>query len=108
MFHSKTIAILAAIAATGSSLLLASGPAHAGAGRTTTVMTAEDGRRFQIVRFGDLDLRTDAGNSALHSRLRASARRVCAQSETGPRIAPADQQECMRTALNRALSSIRG
>jgi len=58
---------------------------------------ADDQVRSETVKFADLNLGTQAGVEALYGRIRAAARRVCAQpawslASSGPCIAKAESQ----------------
>ena len=82
---------LSLIAASIASLALASTALAAGAGELPTAR----------VRYGDLNLSSDAGVAALYSRLRHAAKQVCMYSSY--RIS---DPACVSTALNDAVAKV--
>jgi UrcA family protein len=105
-FAASTGAIACAALFVGAAVL----PAPASASETTRVETTSgergrivyaanaEGRRTAAVRYGDLDLGSDAGRATLERRLRTAARQVC---DTGidDVVAQADQQRCRSEAV---------
>lgn len=57
-----------------------------------------DGRRIAQVRYGDLDLGSDAGRAMLERRLRTAARQVC-NAQVDDVVAQAEQQRCRSEAM---------
>jgi UrcA family protein len=69
----------------------------------THAQPADAGIQSIVVRYGDLDLATDAGVKALYSRLQVAAGKVCRSlySEGGPR-----RQACYEQSLSRAVTHV--
>jgi UrcA family protein len=76
------------------------------AGSPATVGVGADGSRFQVVRYGDLDLESEAGNEALYRRLRGAAARVCSVPAHLARLGRSDENRCRNAALSRAVRAI--
>jgi UrcA family protein len=94
-------AVAAATLFVGAAVLPA--PAHAaqaGPAATARIVYAmdADGRRTAEVRYGDLDLGSDAGRATLERRLRTAARQVC-NADVDDVVAQADQQRCRSEAM---------
>jgi UrcA family protein len=79
MLRHVTIALLA-VAASGASLFVGTGQAHAEPARQAIVRQA-------IVRLADLDLATTAGQGVLQARISRAARQVCAADSRDARMA---------------------
>ncbi len=58
------------------------------------------------VRYGDLDLVSDAGTSALYSRLRHASRRVCGSADLRNLREYSAMQSCRVEALDRAVDDV--
>jgi UrcA family protein len=102
VFHKSNWHILAAGIVTAS-ILAGADMAKASTVRSDIIMTAADGKRFQVVDITDLNLRHDAAISILQRRLRATADRVCQQPAQGNMLQRADEKRCARKSLERAL-----
>lgn len=70
------------------------------------VLTAPDGVRYQVVRYGDLNLASLNGNQALYRRIVNSAQRVCEQRTPMRPTFKADVAKCRDAAVTRAVDSI--
>jgi UrcA family protein len=97
---SLTLCLLAA------SVLVNSPLAHAGQSKQSSVVTAADGMRFQVVQFGDLDLSAQAGNRALYARIRTAAKRVCAETASPLWAHQIVAGRCQRAAVANAVAAI--
>ena len=70
------------------------------------VLTASDGVRYQIVRYGDLNLASLDGNQMLYRRIVKSAELVCARNTPVRPTFQADVIACRDAAVERAVQSI--
>lgn len=85
--------------------------ALAAAGLAAPALAEETGADTVRVRYGDLDLGTEAGRKALDFRVEKAARDVCRVDEmiVGTRILPKDRRLCYREArrqLDRQLATL--
>jgi UrcA family protein len=62
--------------------------------------------RSTVVRYGDLDLESDADVRALYLRLQAAAERVCGQADGRDLRAVADLRRCRQDALAAAVDEL--
>lgn len=76
------------------------------AGGPASVGVGADGNRFQVVRYGDLDLASESGNQALYRRLRGAAARVCSVPAHLTRLGRSDENRCRHAALSRAVRAV--
>lgn len=59
-----------------------------------------------VVKFRDLDVRTDHGAEVLYQRIKTAARRVCPDVTSGSLAERTAGWSCRRTAINRAVESV--
>ena len=62
--------------------------------------------KSQVVKFGDLNLASDAGAQALYQRIKLAARRVCAGADTDDRFGNLEYRNCMKQAVDNAVAKI--
>ncbi len=96
-----TAACLMAIVA-----LLPPTPARAEPLRLSAIMTNPDGVRFQVMRFGDLNLASAAGSERLYQRINRSAELVCQSTPVTRPVFRAAIETCRRNAVARAVAAI--
>ncbi len=70
------------------------------------VLTTQDGVRYQVVRYGDLNLAHADGNQALYRRIVKSAERVCERHTPMRPTFRADVAACRAAAVSRAVQEI--
>ena len=61
--------------------------------------------KSQVVRFGDLNLASDAGAQTLYGRINLAARRVCAGANDD-RFGNRDYRACMKKAVDDAVAQV--
>lgn len=71
-------------------------------------LPANDDTVSQVVRFGDLDLSTPAGQKALHGRLRAASWQVCHEAAPPLPGLYIQNAKCRQTVLTDALTKVFG
>jgi UrcA family protein len=68
--------------------------------------TPEGNAPMTTVRYGDLNLSTDAGAKALYSRISMAARQVCPGVDSRELSQAAAARACQRAAIERAVHSV--
>lgn len=91
-----------------ATLLIASlSPVGAAAPLTrSAVYMTDEGTRYQMVRFSDLNLASDEGNQRLYRRLARAADAVCEQNSPMRPTFKSDVARCRKAALARAVMAI--
>ena len=90
-----------------SSCVLLSKPATGSeALRLSAVMTGPDGLRYQVLRYSDLNLATQAGSEALYQRITRSAGLVCQATPVTRPVFRADVERCRQNAVALAVAAI--
>lgn len=89
-----------------SSVLLSMPVAGAEPLRLSAVMTGPGGLRYQVLRYGDLNLATRAGSEALYGRIKRSAALVCQATPVTRPVFRADIARCEQHAISLAVAAI--
>jgi UrcA family protein len=79
-----------------------------GAAGSALAAIPADGAPTVTVRYGDLNLATDRGNSALYARIRAAARQVCFSDHVDMRDLGryAEARRCEAHAISQAVQAV--
>jgi UrcA family protein len=72
----------------------------------TSAMATSAPPRSEVVRFGDLDLHTDAGINALYTRLRTASNEVCGAVGIRELTFYAAESACVERALSAAVANV--
>lgn len=89
-----------------SSVLLSTPPARSEPLRLGAIMTDPSGVRFQVLRYGVLNLATQAGSEALYRRINRSAGIVCKATPITRPVFRADTERCRQNAISLAVAAI--
>ena len=65
--------IITALLLLSSGVLLSTPPARSESLRLSAILSTPEGLRYQVLRYGDIDLATQAGSEALYRRINRSA-----------------------------------
>jgi|JI7StandDraft_1071085.scaffolds.fasta_scaffold292537_2 UrcA family protein len=98
--------IITALLLLSSGVLLSTPPARSESLRLSAILSTPEGLRYQVLRYGDIDLATQAGSEALYRRINRSATTVCQTTPVTRPVFRADIERCRQNAISIAVAAI--